>query len=70
VAHYFAVNGFGPSLGFDNAIKRIAIRAVEMQRRAFEHHTLIPQYERPFSCARKQATPSIATRLRMVMEMR
>ena len=36
-AGYLAVDGLRPSL-FDNAIKRIAIRAVEMQRCASVRH--------------------------------
>jgi hypothetical protein len=41
-ADYLAINGLWSSLGFDNVIMRIAIRAVKMHRRASVHHTLSP----------------------------
>ena len=41
-AAYLTICGFRPSFGFDNVIKRVAMRAVEMNCRGFGRHTQPP----------------------------
>src|SRR5277367_405161 len=41
------IDCFGPSFDFDDTVKRIAIRAVEMRCRAFERHRFPPNSSSP-----------------------